>query len=202
MGWDGYGDRKVCPVCEAIWERDAMRCGTCRYVFSGKEPGANPPCILVQTESQALSQSDIKVRLAALPTQPPVDRVALEKDRNTFRGNMLGCTLPAWLVALSLAGLAYLVWRGVVTVLPAALTAGVALLAVATAFLFTFKYVYWYRRGPRLTTPREVLKTFYSELGVGEGKGSVGRAWVCLDPEAQAPYKDIEEFEAWWTRIG
>ena len=41
------------------------------------------------------------------------------------------------------------------------------------------------------------MKTFYSELGVGHEKGSVGRAWVCLDPVAQAPFKSVDGLQAY-----
>ena len=72
-----------------------------------------------------------------------------------------------------------------------------ALFAIGLTIIKFAWVVRWYAHGPQVATPEGLVKTFYSEVGV-DGHVSIGRAWVCLDPGAQAEFASMDDFETYW----
>jgi len=199
---------KVCPACGTTCKVDADRCRNrrCKRAFTGGEFGLNPERIRLETDSQVLTDAEIEDRLATLPISAPDDRAARRTDEEYARSALLTWTGGALFCALVLAS----GWHLVVSSPGqeqfsdnplAGLYCFIGLVALLVLFVASFaivERVRWYLHGPQVGSPDKCLETFYSELGVGQPKHSVGRAWICLDPVAQGQFKSMEALEQYW----
>lgn len=60
--------------------------------------------------------------------------------------------------------------------------------------------IWQFKRGARVTTPEETLKSFY-QYGVLDVLESDEIAWNCLTPEGRAQFGAIEHFKNHWKRL-
>ena len=167
----------------------------------GTEAGTQPQRINAPTEPKTLTRDQISTRLAALPAHAQANAEARAEGQAGFSGGgrlfhgSVRPFLPGGPGGIRLRPVAG-PRRG-----PLRTTVELAgLLALFVIGLIILKFawvVWWYARGPQVATPDGLVKTFYSEVGV-DGHMSIGRAWACLDPGAQAEFASLDDFETYW----
>lgn len=193
-------DAKWCPLCSTLnaIADDICRNPKCSCVFAGDELGAKLEPETIDTESQNLGRDVIEGRLRALLEKPAEEVDSRKEDRRVLLVRI------GWSVVAVLCGAVFLAygvfftrtfggrggfWLGLIT-----LFGGAGCLFGLILFV---KSLLWFLRPPKFTTPKQVADCFYGEL-LGSGKGSVERAWSCLDSGARAQFKSLRDFKEYW----
>lgn len=193
---------KWCPQCGTLTAIADTNCRQrkCNYIFTGGELGSKIEPVIIDTESEIISDDMISSRLPALSEESSNATTSRKEDLRICL-TQIGQSALVAIIGIAIMALGVFIkkesggrgglWSGLIGFFGAAGCLSAIVLFVSGLWRFL--------RPPKFTSPKQVADCFYGQL-IGADRGGVSRAWACLDSKARAHFSSPAEFKNYWDR--